>query len=281
MGLRSVVDHRTDIDSLGVMLYEILTLRPAYPGRDRQEVLRQIGFDEPTPHSRLNSSIPRELETIVLKAMAKEPAGRYAMAQELSDDLRRFLEHRPIRARRPGPWGRFAKWSRRHRPLVATAGLMLVMATIGLAAALVVIARERDEASEQRRMAVMSAREALDIRRREEALAREARRAVDAMYTRFAERRPTDRPHLEPVRREFLEAPPLHGGRGGRSSIPAAPRCPHQGPTIGRGVPVSLGRPPRPGRSHPEIRREAGDGRAGFRRGEGARRVPGGGCHLE
>ena len=82
---RSVIDHRSDIYSLGATMYELLTLRPAVEGRDRQEILRRIAFEEPKPLRRLNTSVPRELETIVLKAMAKEPGDRYATAQELTD----------------------------------------------------------------------------------------------------------------------------------------------------------------------------------------------------
>src|ERR671936_1384527 len=70
---RVVIDHRTDIYSLGVTLYELLTLEPAYPGQDRQELLRQIAFEDPCPPRRINKSIPHELETIVLKAMEKNP----------------------------------------------------------------------------------------------------------------------------------------------------------------------------------------------------------------
>ena len=73
---RVVADHRTDIYSLGITLYELLTLEPAYPGHDRQELLRQIAQDEPLAPSRRNPRIPRDLETIVLKAMAKEPDQR-------------------------------------------------------------------------------------------------------------------------------------------------------------------------------------------------------------
>jgi serine/threonine protein kinase len=79
---RVLVDQRTDIYSLGVTLYELLTLEPAFPGTDRQELLRQIAFEEPKPPRRANKSIPRELETIVLKAIEKNPADRYATAQE-------------------------------------------------------------------------------------------------------------------------------------------------------------------------------------------------------
>src|SRR5439155_15866542 len=90
------LDHRTDVYSLGATLYELLTLRPAFPGRDRQELLRQIAFDEPPPPRRVNTAVPADLETIVLRAMAKLPEERFASAQELADDLRRFLEDRPV-----------------------------------------------------------------------------------------------------------------------------------------------------------------------------------------
>lgn len=118
---RVIVDHRTDIYSLGATLYELLTLEPAFDGRDRHELLRQIAFEEPRPPRRINKAIPAELETIVLKAIAKNPAERYATAQDLADDLQRYLKDEPIRARRPSLLGRARKWSRRHRPVVASA----------------------------------------------------------------------------------------------------------------------------------------------------------------
>src|SRR5260370_39315562 len=93
------VDHRTDLYSLGATLYELLTLAPAFSGRGRQELLRQIAFEEPKPPRRLHRAVPAELETIVLKAMTKNPAERYRTAQELADDLERFLKDEPIRAR--------------------------------------------------------------------------------------------------------------------------------------------------------------------------------------
>jgi serine/threonine protein kinase len=96
-----VIDHRTDIYSLGATLYELLTLQPAFAGRDRQELLRQIAFEEPRPPRQLNKAVPADLETIVLKALGKNPAERYATAQDLVDDLRRFLEDKPIRAKPP------------------------------------------------------------------------------------------------------------------------------------------------------------------------------------
>jgi serine/threonine protein kinase len=126
---RVVIDGRTDVYSLGVTLYELLTLQPAFDGKDRTEILRKIESDEPTSLRKLNASVPQDLETIVLKAMAKEAAGRYATAQELAADLKNFLEDRPIRARRPGLLDRAARWSRRHRPVVTTSALLLALGT--------------------------------------------------------------------------------------------------------------------------------------------------------
>ena len=124
-----MVDHRTDIYSLGATtLYELLTARPAFDGHNRQELLRKIAQDEPTPPRTLDPTIPRDLETIVLKAMAKEPQGRYATAKDLADDLRRFLADEPIRARRPGPLERVARWTRRHKPAVVSTAVVLLLA---------------------------------------------------------------------------------------------------------------------------------------------------------
>src|SRR5262245_56592935 len=118
---RVVLDHRTDVYSLGATLYELLTLEPAFAGSDRQELLRQIAFEEPRRPRLLNRAIPPELETIVLKALEKNPADRYGTAGELADDLERFLKDEPIRAKRPWLVQRARKWARRHRPVVISA----------------------------------------------------------------------------------------------------------------------------------------------------------------
>ncbi len=140
---RALVDHRSDVYALGVTLYEVLTLQPAYPGSDREELLRQIAAGEPRPPRRLNPSIPVELETIVLKAMAREPEGRYQTAQEMADDLRRFLEGQPILARRPNLRERAVRWSQRHRTALATALGVLLLGFAGLLTALVFLWNEQ------------------------------------------------------------------------------------------------------------------------------------------
>jgi serine/threonine protein kinase len=169
---RVPVDHRTDIYSLGVTLYELLTLEPAFGGADRQELLRQIAFEEPRRPRRLNHRIPTELETIVLKAMERNPAERYATAQDLADDLQRFLSDQPIRAKRPSLLQRLRKWARRHRPVV-TAGvvsamLLLITALGALAASNVAISREKQQTEEALKGEIQAKEELKEALRREQ-----------------------------------------------------------------------------------------------------------------
>ncbi|CAN5407382.1 hypothetical protein BH10PLA2_BH10PLA2_22220 [soil metagenome] len=170
---RGMIDHRTDIYSLGVTLYELLSLRPVFEGNDRQELMQQIAFNEPYPLQKINPSIPRELETIVLKAIEKNAHERYATATEFADDLRRFLEDKPIHAKRPSIPDRLRKWSRRHRAIVSTMIGAAILGFIGLAFCTVVIWREKQltqkalqDAAFQERVASDNARAVTEQRRR-------------------------------------------------------------------------------------------------------------------
>ena len=133
-GNHRVLDHRSDIYAVGVTLYELLTGRAAFPGSDQQQLLRDISDRDPPAPRTLNPNTPRDLETIVLKAMEKEPARRYQTAQQLADELRRFGSGKSIKARRPGIPERVARWSRRNHRLVisSTAIAMLALLTTSL-----------------------------------------------------------------------------------------------------------------------------------------------------
>ncbi len=127
MGRRTPIDHRTDIYGLGITGYELLSLEPAFPGNDRQELLRKIATEDPIRPRRLNAWVPADLEAIIIKAMEKSPTDRYATAQDLADDLKRFLHNEPIRARRPSVWRAAVKWGRRHLELVGTAAVAALL----------------------------------------------------------------------------------------------------------------------------------------------------------
>ena len=113
------IDNRTDIYSLGLTLYELLTLHPAVDSDDRMTMLRQIENEEPTAPRRINSSIPIDLENIVMKAISKEREDRYATAGDLAADLQRWLEGKVILARRPSLMDRSARWISKNARTVA------------------------------------------------------------------------------------------------------------------------------------------------------------------
>jgi WD40 repeat protein/serine/threonine protein kinase len=144
-GKPGLVDHRADIYSLGATLYELLTLRPVLRGDDRQQLQRQIIDETPPAPRSLLASIPRDLETIVLKALAKDREDRYSTAQEMADDLRCFLDDQPIRARRPTLPQRVFRWARRHRMLVAASVIALALVALGLAVSTSVVLMQRDQ----------------------------------------------------------------------------------------------------------------------------------------
>lgn len=118
------IDHRTDLFSLGATLYELLTAIPAFPGDMPHDVINSILTCEPRPIREIAKGVPRDLDTIIMKCLAKEPSQRYNNARDLADDLRAFLDGRPIRARRATLVELAARWfksQQRSAKLIATA----------------------------------------------------------------------------------------------------------------------------------------------------------------
>jgi len=121
------VTEGTDVYGLGATLYALLTGRPPFRGSTVAEILHQVKYREPAAPRRLNPKVSRDLETIVLKCLEKEPERRFATAAEVADELRRYLEGRPIRTRPVGPVGRLGRWSRRNPALATVSAAALIL----------------------------------------------------------------------------------------------------------------------------------------------------------
>ena len=196
-GNSNLLDQRSDVYSLGITLYEALTLQPAFDGEIRADLLRRIAQEEPRPPRRIRPSIPADLETIVLKAISKAPGQRYHTAQEFAEDLRRFLDGKPTLARRPTWMDRAGKWTLRHMRLVVAAACIAILAAGGLAVSTLTIA-----GAHARTKAARSKTEASHARA--ERHFRQAREIVDRFGARLAEQL-AQVPGTEPVRAELLQ----------------------------------------------------------------------------
>lgn len=175
-----------DIHALGTMLYELLTGRPPFLSETRLDTLRQVVEQEPVPPSRLQSTIPRDLETICLKCLAKEPHRRYPTANDLADDLRRYLRHEPILARPASLHEQAWKWVRRHPAAAALVGVVIVSLLTVAAGGVLSHARIRSE------------------RDRAEMNFEFAMRAIDEMLTEVGEKQLAAEPRMEEKRRVLL-----------------------------------------------------------------------------
>ncbi|HEV3021365.1 MAG TPA: protein kinase, partial [Pirellulales bacterium] len=179
-GDHAQVDGRSDVYSLGVVLYELICGELPFRG-SRRMLLHQVLHDEPRPPRTFNDKIPRDLETICLKAMAKEPARRYGTAAELALDLRRWLNLEPIDARPVSAGERLWRWCRR-RPAQAAlvlASMVAVLALVGIGVALAFNFRLQavaDEAERQRGIAMVKKTEAEQARAESERQRQEAQR---------------------------------------------------------------------------------------------------------
>jgi tetratricopeptide (TPR) repeat protein len=209
---RTLLDHRTDIYSLGATAYELLTLRPPFAESEREELLRRIALDEPRRPRRVNPSVPRDLETVVLKAMEKNPADRYPSAQELADDLRRFLGGEPVRARRRRPWQVAARWARRHTAIMTVTVVAAVAVLVVLAGAVVRLSAINQELRDQqaqteaaRSSAARNAAEAQQQADRAERTAGAALHTLHNVALEFADGRLKDDPLWGKKAERFLD----------------------------------------------------------------------------
>jgi tetratricopeptide (TPR) repeat protein/tRNA A-37 threonylcarbamoyl transferase component Bud32 len=180
-----------DIYALGVILYELLTGRPPFEGACPADLLFQVTLREPIPPSYWARGTPRDLETITLKCLEKDPHKRYQSAAALADDLAAFGQGRPIKARPVGPVERFRRWCGKHRVVAALSAavvLLLLSTTFALGVGFVRVQREQTRTEAARRDALASERQALaseqQVRaalRREARRRRQARTALDAL----------------------------------------------------------------------------------------------------
>jgi hypothetical protein len=145
-------DLRSDVYALGVTLYEMLTLTPAYDATDPAKIMKQVMMEAPAPPRTIDAAIPRDLETVALKAMAREPERRYPTAGDLAADLRRFLEDRPIQARRARLPERLGRWCRRN-PVVASLVAGVAVLLVGGALASLAAAIHSGQLAAQERLA--------------------------------------------------------------------------------------------------------------------------------
>jgi serine/threonine-protein kinase len=232
-----ISDTRCDIYSLGLTLYEMLVEQPAYDETDRGKLIRQVTTITPPRPRKLNPAVPRDLETIVLKATDREPARRYTTARALADDLKRFVEDKPIKARQASQAERLWRWCRRN-PVVAGLSAAILALLVGIALASTAVAfrfkkmaeeesflrnREsflRQVSEESRKEAETNLQEAqrqkqraeenLHEAQRQKKLAEEnfhkARRAVDDSLTRISESKLLNVAGLQPLRKELLDS---------------------------------------------------------------------------
>ncbi len=180
------VAAETDVYALGATLYHVLTARPPFQAATPLETLRQVIDEEAAPPRQLNPSIDRDLETICLKCLQKEPSRRYDSAHALADDLRRYIQGEPIQARPIGTLGRVWRWCRR-KPAMATAvGLAATFFVVGSVVSTVLLFETR--------AALKQSEEDFDS----------AQEAVDYFFTVFSEEGLLNEPGMQPLRRDLL-----------------------------------------------------------------------------
>jgi serine/threonine protein kinase len=197
-GRHGVVDRRTDVYGLGAILFEILTGRPPVSGSSVADVLRQIKAGNLRKAREVEPTVPRPLEAICTRALEHDRVDRYPCAEDLAEDVRRWLLDEPVSVYRDSLAVRLMRWGRRHRTLAASLAALLVTAVIGLSVGVVLIDRERARTKEQKQIATANAAQALHNLRL-------AQDAADGLLAEVADVELADIPQMEPVRLRLLE----------------------------------------------------------------------------
>jgi serine/threonine protein kinase len=190
-----------DVYGLGAILYELLVGRPPFRGEAILDTLEQVRTLEPVPPRRLQPKVPRDLETIALKCLQKDPRQRYASALALAEDLRRFRDGVPIRARPVPPWERAWRWARR-RPAAAGLIALSALAVAGLVGGL---SWHTTQLNAQVRRAEAGEREARQQHELADARYQAARASLHRMLDRLKDQRLAEVPKIRELRRELLE----------------------------------------------------------------------------
>ena len=189
-GRIDLVGPKSDVHGLGAILYDILTGRPPFTGKDTVEVLRHVVNDPPEPPRSVRPGAPAALEAICLKALAKDPEARYGSASDLAEDVRRFVADEPVSAYREPFLRRSGRWARRHRALVTGSAALLVTAVVALSVGTVLLRQKQTEIEQQRLRA--------------EDNFRLARKAVDQYLTRVGDSPELKAKGLEKLRRQLF-----------------------------------------------------------------------------